>query len=101
MELCLTGRMMDAAEAERTGLVARVVPAADLLTEALSLGDRIAVTSLSAILMVKECVNRAYESSLAEGVRFEPRLFYASFATTDQEGMAAFVEKRSASFSDR
>ncbi|HEX2725104.1 MAG TPA: enoyl-CoA hydratase, partial [Beijerinckiaceae bacterium] len=95
MEMCLTGRLMDAAEAERSGLVARVVPAADLMNEALKTAEAIAAMSLPAVMMVKECVNRAYETTLSEGIRFERRVFHAMFATADQkEGMAAFVEKR-------
>jgi len=95
MDLVLTGRMMDAAEAERAGLVSRVVPAADLLTEALKAAETIAAMSLPAAMMAKECINRAYETTLSEGIRFERRLFHAMFATEDQkEGMAAFVEKR-------
>jgi enoyl-CoA hydratase len=102
MELCLTGRMMDAAEAERSGLVARVVPLADLMAEALKTARKIASASLPAMMAVKECVNRAQETTLAEGLRFERRLFHALFATEDQkEGMAAFVEKRKPSFKDR
>ncbi|HEY7386566.1 MAG TPA: enoyl-CoA hydratase [Beijerinckiaceae bacterium] len=102
MEMCLTGRLMDAAEAERSGLVARVVPAADLLGEALKTAEAIAAMSLPAVMMVKECVNRAYETTLAEGIRFERRVFHAMFATADQkEGMAAFVEKRAPKFTDR
>jgi len=102
MELCLSGRMMDAVEAERAGLVARIVPAASLLDEALKLAERIANQSLPIAMMVKEAVNRAFESTLAEGVRFERRLFHASFATADQkEGMAAFVEKRKPAFENR
>jgi len=102
MELCLTGRMMDAAEAERAGLVARVVPLAELMSEAMKAAQKIAGASLPAMMMVKECVNRAYETTLAEGIRFERRIFHAMFATEDQkEGMAAFVEKRKASFKDR
>ena len=99
MEMCLTGRMMDAAEAERSGLVSRVVPAADLLTEAMKAADTIASMSLPAVMLAKESVNRAYETTLSEGVRFERRMFHAMFATADQkEGMAAFVEKRKAKF---
>jgi enoyl-CoA hydratase len=95
MDMCLSGRMMDAAEAERVGLVSRVVPAADLLAEALKTAGKIAAQSRTAALMTKESVNRAFETSLAEGIRFERRLFHASFATPDQkEGMAAFMEKR-------
>jgi len=95
----LTGRMMDAAEAERSGLVARVVPAAELMTEALAVATRIAGFSRPAVMMAKEAVNRSFESSLAEGTRFERRLFQSMFATADQkEGMAAFVAKRPARF---
>jgi enoyl-CoA hydratase len=102
MEMCLTGRMMDAAEAERCGLVSRVVPAAQLLDEALKTAAQIASMSLPATMMVKESVNRAFETTLAEGVRFERRLFHSTFATEDQkEGMAAFVEKRAARFKHR
>jgi enoyl-CoA hydratase len=99
MELCLTGRLMDAAEAERAGLVARVVPAADLLADALKTAETIASMSLTAAMMTKDCVNRAYETTLAEGIRYERRTFHAMFATHDQkEGMAAFTEKRRAQF---
>ena len=102
MEMCLTGRMMDAAEAERAGLVARVVPLADLLGESMKTAQRIAAASLPAMMMVKECVNAAFETTLAEGIRFERRLFHAMFATEDQkEGMAAFVEKRKPAFKGR
>src|SRR6186997_3599686 len=95
MEMCLTGRMMDAAEAERAGLVSRVVPAAGLLEDALKTAGTIAAMSLPIAMMTKESVNRAYETTLAEGIRFERRVFHAMFATADQkEGMAAFVEKR-------
>ncbi len=99
MDLCLTGRMMDAAEAERAGLVSRVVPAADLMAEAMKAADAIAGMSLPAVMMTKESVNRAYETTLTEGIRFERRVFHAMFATDDQkEGMAAFVEKRKPAF---
>ncbi|HAH11841.1 MAG TPA: enoyl-CoA hydratase [Alphaproteobacteria bacterium] len=99
MEMSLTGRMMDAAEAERSGLVSRVVPAADLISEALKVADTIAAMSLPIAMMTKESVNRSYETTLAEGVRFERRLFHSMFATADQkEGMTAFVEKRPARF---
>ena len=102
MEMCLTGRMMDAAEAERAGLVARVVPLAELMNETMKCAQKVAAASRVAVLMVKECVNTAFETTLSEGVRFERRLFHALFATDDQkEGMAAFVEKRKASFKDR
>ncbi len=99
MELCLTGRLMDAAEAERAGLVARIVPAADLLADTIKTAETIAANSLPATMMTKDCVNRAYETTLAEGIRYERRTFHALFATHDQkEGMAAFVEKRKAQF---
>ena len=99
MEMCLTGRIMDAAEAERSGLVSRVVPAAELLSEALKAAETIASMSLPIAMMTKESINRAYETTLAEGIRFERRVFHAMFATADQkEGMAAFVEKRPAKF---
>ncbi len=99
MEMCLTGRMMDAAEAERSGLVSRVVPAAELLDEALKVATQIADMSLPIAMMTKESVNRSYETTLAEGIRFERRVFHAMFATADQkEGMAAFVEKRKPGF---
>jgi enoyl-CoA hydratase len=102
MDLCLTGRMMDAGEAERAGLVARVVPVGQLMEEAMKLAERIAAMSLLAALMVKESVNRAFETTLTEGIRFERRLFHAAFATDDQkEGMAAFLEKRPPAFKDR
>ncbi|HEX4889932.1 MAG TPA: enoyl-CoA hydratase [Alphaproteobacteria bacterium] len=99
MEMCLTGRMMDAVEAERAGLVSRIIPAADLVAEALKVAAVIADKSLPIAMMTKESINRAYEVSLSEGVRFERRLFHSQFATKDQsEGMAAFVEKRPAKF---
>ena len=102
MDLNLTGRMMDAAEAERSGLVARVVPAASLMDEAMKAAETIAGMSLVALMVAKESVNRAFETTLAEGIRFERRTFHALFATHDQkEGMAAFVEKRPAKFEDR
>jgi len=102
MEMCLTGRMMDAAEAERSGLVSRVLPLADLVPEALKAAATIAGFSRPAVMMAKEAVNRAYETTLAEGIRFERRVFHATFATQDQkEGMAAFVEKRSPTFTNR
>ncbi len=100
MEMCLTGRFMDAEEAERAGLVSRVVPAADLLDEALKAAETIASKSLPCAMIIKESVNRAYETTLAEGIRFERRMFHAAFATADQkEGMAAFAEKRKPEFS--
>jgi enoyl-CoA hydratase len=99
MDLILTGRMMDAAEAERAGLVSRVVPAASLMEEAMKVADTIAAMSLPAVLAAKEAVVRAFETPLAEGIRFERRLFHALFATEDRkEGMAAFVEKRAPAF---
>lgn len=102
MDLCLTGRIMDAAEAERAGLVSRIVPAAELLSEAIKIGERIASMSQPVAMMVKEAVNRAYETTLAEGVRFERRLFHSTFAVADRkEGMAAFVEKRKPDFRNR
>jgi enoyl-CoA hydratase len=102
MEMILTGRMMDAAEAERSGLVARVVPAASLMEEAMKVADTIANLSLPSVLAAKEAVNRAFESPLAEGVIFERRIFHALFATEDQkEGMKAFVEKRKPQWKNR
>ncbi|QBQ96599.1 enoyl-CoA hydratase [Paraburkholderia pallida] len=102
MDLCLTARMMDAAEAERAGLVSRVIPAADLLNEALAAATTISEYSLPAVMMAKEAVNRAYETTLAEGVHFERRMFHSLFATEDQkEGMAAFVEKRKPVFKNK
>ena len=102
MELCLTGRMMDAAEAERAGLVSRVVPLADLRAEAITTAATVAGYSLPIVMMIKESVNAAYENTLAEGVHFERRLFHATFATEDQkEGMQAFVEKRPPVFRHR
>ncbi len=102
MEMCLTGRMMDAEEAERSGLVSRVVPADRLLDDALETAATIAAMSLPSVMLTKEAVNRAYELPLAEGIRFERRAFHSLFATADQkEGMAAFVEKRPARFEGR
>lgn len=102
MDMCLTARMMDATEAERCGLVARVVPADQLLDEALKAAATIASQSLPVVMMAKECVNRAFESSLSEGLLFERRVFHATFAVEDQkEGMAAFVEKRKPAFKNR
>ena len=102
MEMCLTGRTMDAEEAERSGLVSRVVAADRLVDEAVETAQKIAGMSLPVTLMVKEAVNRSYEVSLSEGVRFERRLFQATFGTADQsEGMAAFVEKRKPNFTGR
>jgi enoyl-CoA hydratase len=102
MEMCLTGRMMDAEEAERAGLVSRIVPASDVIDEAMKVAERIADMSRPMVMMVKESVNRAYETTLAEGVRFERRLFHSTFATEDQkEGMAAFIDKRQPDFKNR
>jgi enoyl-CoA hydratase len=102
MEMCLTGRMMDAEEAERSGLVSRVVPVEQLMDECLKTAAQIAVLSRPSVMMAKESVNKAYEMTLAEGVKFERRLFHSTFATEDQkEGMSAFVEKRKANFKNR
>jgi enoyl-CoA hydratase len=102
MDLILTGRMMDAAEAERAGLVARVVPAANLLDEAFNVAETIASMSLPSVLAAKEAVNRAFETTLAEGIRFERRIFHSLFATHDQkEGMTAFIEKRPPKFENK
>lgn len=102
MDLCLTGRTMDAQEAERAGLVSRVVAADKLLDEALAAASTIAANSLPSVMMAKEAINRAYETPLSEGLLFERRLFHSLFATEDQkEGMAAFVEKREPSFRHR
>ena len=102
MDLCLTGRMMDASEAERSGLVSRVVPAADLMDEAMKAAAAIAALSLPAVMMTKDAVNRSYETTLAEGIRLERRVFHSMFALEDQkEGMAAFAEKRKANFKNR
>jgi len=102
MDLCLTGRLMDAVEAERAGLVSRIVPADKLLAEAVAVAERIAGLSAPIAMMVKESVNRAFETTLGEGVRFERRLFHSTFATEDQkEGMAAFIAKRKPAFRNR
>lgn len=102
MDLCLTGRFMDAAEAERAGLVSRIVPVAELRDTAIEVARTIADMSLPVAMMAKEAVNRAFETTLSEGVRFERRVFHSTFATADQkEGMAAFVEKRKPEFSHR
>jgi enoyl-CoA hydratase len=102
MEMCLTGRLMDAEEAERAGLVSRVVPAEELLGDALKTAGKIANLSRPVVLMAKECVNRSYETTLAEGIRFERRVFHSTFATDDQkEGMAAFAEKRTPKWTNR
>jgi enoyl-CoA hydratase len=102
MDMCLTARMIDAAEAERSGLVSRVVPLDKLMEEALGVADKIAAYSLPVVMMIKESVNRAYESSLTEGILFERRVFHSGFALSDQkEGMAAFAEKRKPVFKNR
>jgi enoyl-CoA hydratase len=102
MDLILTGRMMDAQEAERSGIVARIVPVQSLVDEALKVAETIAAMSLPSVLAAKEAVNRAFETSLAEGVRFERRVFHSLFATHDQkEGMAAFVAKRPPKFENK
>ena len=102
MDLCLTGRFMDAIEAERCGLVARIVPADQLLDETLKIAQTIADKSLPSIMMAKESINRAFETTLHEGLRFERRVFHSLFATEDQkEGMAAFVDKRAPNFKHR
>jgi len=102
MDMCLTGRMMDADEAERSGLVSRVVPADQLLETALEIADKIASMSLPAVMMITESVDRAFETTLSEGVRFERRVFHSLFATEDQsEGMQAFIDKRSPNFHNR
>jgi len=102
MDLCLTARMMDAQEAERSGLVSRVVPLERLQEEALAVAEKIAAFSLPVVMMIKESINRAYETTLAEGILFERRVFHAQFGLEDQkEGMAAFVEKRKPTFKNR
>lgn len=102
MEMCLASRNMDAQEAERAGLVSRIVPADKLLEEAMSTAKKIASFSLPVVMMIKECINRSYESSLSEGLLFERRTFHSVFALDDQkEGMAAFVEKRKAAFTNK
>ena len=102
MEMVMTGRMMDAEEAERAGLVSRIIPAADLIEEAIKTAEKIANLSRPVVMLAKESVNRAYETTLAEGVRFERRLYHSTFATEDQkEGMSAFAEKRTADFKHR
>jgi enoyl-CoA hydratase len=102
MEMSLTGRKLDAAEAERSGLVSRVIPAGELLTDALKTAETIASMSLPIAMMTKESINRSYETSLTEGIRFERRVFHSMFATTDQkEGMKAFIDKRPAAFQHR
>jgi enoyl-CoA hydratase len=102
MDLCLTGRRMYAEEAERSGLVSRVVPADVLMNEALTIADNIAHLSQHAVMMIKEAINRGFATTLAEGMRFERGQFYSLFATEDQkEGMAAFIEKRKPAFKNR
>ena len=102
MDMCLTGRMMDAEEAERSGLVSRIVPVNDLLEETLTVAGKIADLSLPSVILAKEAVNRSYETTLAEGLRFERRVFHSLFDTEDQkEGMAAFAEKRSPQFRNK
>ena len=102
MEMCLTARMMDAAEAERAGLVSRIVPLDQLVDEAVKTAQKIAELSRPVVMMAKECVNRSYETTLSEGVRFERRVFHSTFAVEDQkEGMKAFVEKRKPAFQHR
>ncbi len=99
MEMVLTGRMMDAEEAERAGLVSRIVPADKLLDEAISVAEKIASMSLPAVMMAKECINASYETTLDQGMRFERRVFHSLFGTEDQiEGMSAFIDKRKADF---
>ncbi len=102
MDLCLTARMMDAQEAERAGLVSRIVPPEKLMEEAMAVAEKIAGSSLPVVMMIKESINRAYEGSLSEGVLFERRLFHSQFGLADQkEGMSAFLEKRKPSFKNR
>jgi enoyl-CoA hydratase len=102
MEMCLTARMMGAEEAERAGLVSRVVPLDELMDNALKTAEKIASLSLPAVMMTKESVNRAYETTMEEGIRFERRLFHSTFSTEDKaEGMAAFIEKREPQFKHR
>ena len=102
MEMCLTGRMMDAAEAERAGLVSRIIPVAELVDEAVKVAGKIANLSRPIVMLCKEAVNAAFETGLAQGITFERRLFHSTFATEDQkEGMAAFVEKRKPAFKNK
>lgn len=101
MEMCLTGRMMDAQEAERSGLVSRIVPQAQFMEEVLKVAQKIASFSQPSVMMIKESVNRSYETTLSEGIRFERRLFQSTFGTNDQkEGMSAFIAKRQPKFQD-
>ena len=102
MEMCLTGRLMDADEAEKTGIVARIFAQETLLDEAKEMAKKIASFSKPAVQMAKESINRSFETSLSEGLRFERRLFHAMFSTADQkEGMSAFIEKREANFTNK
>jgi len=102
MDLCLTARMMDAQEAERVGLVSRIVPLEKLMEEAMAVAEKVASYSLPVVMMIKESINRAYEGTLTEGILFERRVFHSQFALADQkEGMAAFVEKRKPTFKNR
>jgi enoyl-CoA hydratase len=102
MDMCLTARTMDAQEAERAGLVSRIVPLDQLMAETMKVADKIAASSLPVVMMIKESINRAFETSLSEGVLFERRLFHSQFALADQkEGMAAFLEKRKPSFKNK
>jgi len=102
MDLCLTARTMDAQEAERAGLVSRIVPGDKLMEEAMGVAEKVAAYSLPVVMMIKESINRAFESSLSEGILFERRVFHSQFALEDQkEGMAAFLEKRKPSFKNR
>lgn len=102
MDMCLTGRMMDAEEAERAGLVSRIVPQDELMDEVMKIADKIADFSLPSVMIAKESVNRAFETTLSEGIRFERRMFQSLFATEDHnEGLAAFSEKRSAQFKNK
>ena len=102
MEMALTGRMMDSEEAERAGLVSRIVPADELVDEAVATAEKIAKLSHPIVMLAKESVNRAYETTLTEGIRFERRVFHSTFSTEDQkEGMSAFAEKRTAKFKHR